>query len=72
MIYAYRSGAELGVAWTKALCTTTATPQTTGGATEYVSGTGVSSVTRDEWKVVAHEVGHGFGKSPREVPLFED
>lgn len=32
------------------------------GASEWVSGTGVSSITRDEWKVVAHEVGHGFGK----------
>lgn len=31
------------------------------GASEWVSGTGVSSITRDEWKVVAHEVGHGFG-----------
>ncbi|CAO3591310.1 unnamed protein product [Absidia cylindrospora] len=55
------TGAELGVAWTKALCTTSATAQSTGGSTEYVSGTGVSSVIRDEWKVVAHEIGHGFG-----------
>ncbi|KAI8099578.1 Metallo-peptidase family M12-domain-containing protein [Halteromyces radiatus] len=58
------TGAELGVAWTKALCQTKATAQssqTPGGGTEYVSGTGVSSVVRDEWKVVAHEVGHGFG-----------
>ncbi|CAO3599534.1 unnamed protein product [Absidia cylindrospora] len=55
------TGAELGVAWTKALCTTTATAQSSGSGTEYVSGTGISSVVRDEWKVVAHEVGHGFG-----------
>jgi hypothetical protein len=26
-----------------------------------VSGTGVSTIVKDEWKVVAHEVGHGFG-----------
>lgn len=32
------------------------------GSYEWVSGTGVSSITRDEWKVVAHEIGHGFGK----------
>jgi hypothetical protein len=32
------------VAWTKALCTSSATAQSTGGSTEYVSGTGVSSV----------------------------
>ncbi|KAI8335012.1 Metallo-peptidase family M12-domain-containing protein [Chlamydoabsidia padenii] len=55
------TGAELGVAWTKALCTTSARAQPSNGGTEYVSGTGISSVVRDEWKVVAHEVGHGFG-----------
>ena len=27
----------------------------------WVSGTGVSTIVKDEWKVVAHEVGHGFG-----------
>jgi hypothetical protein len=26
------------------------------GTSEWVSGTGVSSITLDEWKVVAHEV----------------
>lgn len=31
------------------------------GSYEWVSGTGISSITRDEWKVVAHEIGHGFG-----------
>ncbi|CAG8457929.1 1368_t:CDS:10 [Acaulospora colombiana] len=27
----------------------------------YVSGTAVSTVNKDEWKVIAHEIGHGFG-----------
>ncbi|RUS13245.1 Metallo-peptidase family M12B Reprolysin-like-domain-containing protein [Endogone sp. FLAS-F59071] len=44
------------------LCQTSATvQQASDGTSEYVSGTGVSSITRDEWKVVAHEIGHGFG-----------
>ncbi|KAI9306123.1 Metallo-peptidase family M12-domain-containing protein, partial [Cunninghamella echinulata] len=55
------TGAELGVAWVGALCTTDVQQQRDGGQTQYVSGTGVSSVVRDEWKVVAHEIGHGFG-----------
>ncbi|KAF9582117.1 hypothetical protein BGW38_000618 [Lunasporangiospora selenospora] len=28
---------------------------------QYSSGTGVSSVSTNEWLVVAHEIGHGFG-----------
>lgn len=32
-----------------------------GGGTDYVSGTGVSSIVKDTWKVIAHEIGHGFG-----------
>ncbi|KAF7728028.1 hypothetical protein EC973_006793 [Apophysomyces ossiformis] len=56
------SGVEVGVAWPSTLCTTKAKsqPARTGG-TEYVSGAGVSSIIRDEWKVVAHEIGHNFG-----------
>ncbi|KAL1920050.1 uncharacterized protein VTP21DRAFT_1196 [Calcarisporiella thermophila] len=55
------SGARVGIAWLGQLCNTTATQQKTENGMEWVSGTGVSSITRDEWKVVAHEVGHGFG-----------
>ncbi|ORX58092.1 hypothetical protein DM01DRAFT_1405741 [Hesseltinella vesiculosa] len=55
------TGAELGIAWLEVLCQTTARQQTAGGLTQTVSGTGVSSIVADEWKVVAHEVGHGFG-----------
>ncbi|KAG0178510.1 hypothetical protein DFQ29_003385 [Apophysomyces sp. BC1021] len=55
------TGVEVGIAWLKQLCVTEATAQTQNGVTQYVSGTGVSSIIRDEWKVVAHEIGHGFG-----------
>ncbi|KAG0374608.1 hypothetical protein BGX24_010180 [Mortierella sp. AD032] len=38
---------------------------TGGGAAatpaQYTAGTGVSSISPNEWMVVAHEVGHGFG-----------
>lgn len=43
-IHNHRTGAELGVAWVGALCTTDVQEQRTGGQTQYVSGTGVSSV----------------------------
>ncbi|KAG0206899.1 hypothetical protein BGX28_001768 [Mortierella sp. GBA30] len=55
------SGSILGLAWTKALCQTSAQAQGQGTDLEYSAGTGVSSVTPNEWMVVAHEVGHGFG-----------
>ncbi|KAL0078490.1 Metallo-peptidase family M12-domain-containing protein [Phycomyces blakesleeanus] len=55
------TGVEVGVAWLGRLCTSTAITQTDKGVTQHVSGTGVSSIIRDEWKVVAHEIGHGFG-----------
>ncbi|KAI9314605.1 Metallo-peptidase family M12-domain-containing protein [Dichotomocladium elegans] len=51
------SGVEVGIAWLGSLCTTTAKKQPEG----YVSGTAVSSIIRDEWTVVAHEIGHNFG-----------
>ncbi|KAI7862047.1 Metallo-peptidase family M12-domain-containing protein [Spinellus fusiger] len=55
------TGVEVGVAWLSQLCTSSARSQVQNGVTQYVSGTGVSSIIRDEWKVVAHEIGHGFG-----------
>ncbi|KAI9278850.1 Metallo-peptidase family M12-domain-containing protein [Phascolomyces articulosus] len=55
------TGVEVGVAWLQQLCNMGVNQQSVGGQTQYVSGTGVSSVLRDEWKVVAHEIGHGFG-----------
>ncbi|KAF9935511.1 hypothetical protein BGZ65_003341 [Modicella reniformis] len=35
--------------------------QTTQGQQQYTAGTGVSSITPNEWMVVAHEIGHNFG-----------
>ncbi|KAF8980760.1 hypothetical protein BGZ46_003721 [Entomortierella lignicola] len=55
------SGAVVGIAWTKALCQTKSQKQVTNGLTQTTAGTGVSSITTNEWMVVAHEVGHGFG-----------
>ena len=51
------AGAEVGVAWLGMLCQYKA--QSQGGQT--VSGANVVSSTQDEWKVLAHELGHGFG-----------
>jgi Metallo-peptidase family M12 len=51
------SGPEVGVAWLGTLCQYTA--QTQGSQT--VSGTNVVSYSRDEWQILAHELGHGFG-----------
>ncbi|KAH6592836.1 hypothetical protein BASA50_007886 [Batrachochytrium salamandrivorans] len=51
----------VGVAWLNMLCSQSATSQTSNGVNQFVSGTGVSSIVPVEWKVVAHEIGHGFG-----------
>ncbi|WWC69861.1 uncharacterized protein I206_103804 [Kwoniella pini CBS 10737] len=48
---------EVGVAWLGTLCQNTATQQS--GQT--VSGTGISTASKTEWSLVAHEIGHGFG-----------
>ncbi|CAO3624212.1 unnamed protein product [Cunninghamella echinulata] len=56
------TGIEVGIAWVSQLCNSEVNTQTgSSGNTEYVSGAGVSSIVRDEWKVIAHEIGHGFG-----------
>ncbi|AFR98163.2 zinc metalloprotease [Cryptococcus neoformans C23] len=48
---------EVGVAWLGTLCRTDSTAQ----AGDTVSGTGVSTATKTEWSLIAHEIGHGFG-----------
>ncbi|KAJ2884395.1 hypothetical protein FB639_001965, partial [Coemansia asiatica] len=55
------TGTEVGLAWIGTMCMTGASTNTAQGGVS--SGTGVSAVSRDEWKVVAHEVGHNFGAS---------
>ncbi|KAG0348450.1 hypothetical protein BG004_005179 [Podila humilis] len=56
------SGSVVGIAWTKQLCVQkTNSQRPSGQSTQYTSGTGVSSITPNEWMVVAHEIGHGFG-----------
>lgn len=47
----------VGIAWVSQLCQSTSQTQ----QSQTVSGTGVSSIVPVEWKVVAHEIGHGFG-----------
>ncbi|KAI9477548.1 Metallo-peptidase family M12B Reprolysin-like-domain-containing protein [Coemansia mojavensis] len=53
------TGTEVGLAWLGTLCSVKASTNTVQGGVS--SGTGISAVSRDEWKVVAHEVGHNFG-----------
>ncbi|KAI8802422.1 Metallo-peptidase family M12B Reprolysin-like-domain-containing protein [Cladochytrium replicatum] len=55
------TGSAVGLAWVGSLCTTTAKAQTQDGVKTYSSGTGVSVITTNEWKVVAHEIAHNFG-----------
>lgn len=56
------TGSVVGIAWTKQLCVQKTSSQSPSGqSTQYTSGTGVSSITPNEWMVVAHEIGHGFG-----------
>ncbi|KAF9126259.1 hypothetical protein BGW39_006755 [Mortierella sp. 14UC] len=55
------SGPVVGIAWTKALCQMKSQDQDRGMGIQYTAGTGVSSITPNEWMVVSHEIGHGFG-----------
>lgn len=53
------TGTEVGVAWLGQVCRVTSSYSQ--GQTS--SGTGVTSVTRNEWQVVAHEIGEPFFES---------
>ncbi|GAA5936111.1 hypothetical protein JCM1841_007056 [Sporobolomyces salmonicolor] len=57
LLTACQTGSEVGVAWLGQLCKVTAT--SSGGQT--TSGTAVTAITRSEWQVIAHEIGHNFG-----------
>ncbi|GAA5889430.1 hypothetical protein JCM6882_000740 [Rhodosporidiobolus microsporus] len=57
LLTACQTGSEVGVAWLGQLCRVTAT--SSDGQT--TSGTGVTAITRSEWQVIAHEIGHNFG-----------
>ncbi|PVU99667.1 hypothetical protein BB560_005470 [Smittium megazygosporum] len=53
------TGSDVGLGWIGALCQNKAINSGPGGSV--FSGTAVSAATREEWKVVAHEIGHNFG-----------
>ncbi|KAI8986036.1 Metallo-peptidase family M12-domain-containing protein [Pilobolus umbonatus] len=56
------TGVEVGLAWLKQACNKKVSIQhDIKGKVQYVTGAGVSAITRDEWKVIAHEISHGFG-----------
>ncbi|GAA5988146.1 hypothetical protein JCM11641_003611 [Rhodosporidiobolus odoratus] len=57
LLTACQTGSEVGVAWLGQLCRVTAS--SSDGQT--TSGTGVTAITRSEYQVVAHEMGHNFG-----------
>ncbi|KAF3905691.1 p45K [Arthrobotrys entomopaga] len=51
------TGASVGLAWLGLLCSSDATAQ----GSNFVSGANVVARTQQEYKVLAHEVGHTFG-----------
>eukprot|EP00835_Amoeboradix_gromovi_P002493 NODE_143_length_17796_cov_0.252020.p1 type:complete len:565 gc:universal NODE_143_length_17796_cov_0.252020:16790-15096(-) len=56
------SGTTVGVAWLDQVCQTDLVTQNVNGQQQQISGAGVSSATsRDQYQVIAHEIGHNFG-----------
>ncbi|CAO3570025.1 unnamed protein product [Mortierella alpina] len=55
------SGPVVGIAWTDALCHFKTKSQPSKGKEQFTAGTGISSVSPNEWLIIAHEIGHGFG-----------
>jgi hypothetical protein len=57
------SGTTIGISWLNMVCVDTFfAQQSANGGTLYVSGTSVVSAGPSEWIVVAHEIGHSFGR----------
>ncbi|KAI9298737.1 hypothetical protein K502DRAFT_362160 [Neoconidiobolus thromboides FSU 785] len=54
-----KSGPQVGLAYLGTLCASSRGDAR--GGLQGDTGTGVSSVTEETWKVVAHEIGHNFG-----------
>jgi hypothetical protein len=52
------TGSTIGLAWTGLLCQKTSETTFAEGKNRYASGTSVSSLTTNSWKVMAHEIGH--------------
>ena len=53
----------IGLAWMSSVCTTSKTSkQDNSGATQYYSGTSIStpSSQNNDWVIIAHEIGHNF------------
>ena len=56
------TGSEVGLAWLGQLCQTGVTRDNAeDGARQVVTGANVVVRTRQEWQVIAHEIGHTFG-----------
>lgn len=57
------TGSKIGVAYFGGICMQTARydTRTFPNSPRWVSGVGISSVSGDEWKIFAHEIGHNFG-----------
>ncbi|TIA96912.1 hypothetical protein E3P94_03037 [Wallemia ichthyophaga] len=51
------TGSKVGVAWLGTLCQQDVRSQ----SSQSVSGTAVTTITRNQWAVAAHEIGHNFG-----------
>lgn len=53
LLTACKTASEVGVAWLGQLCRVSAS----GSNGQVTSGTGVTATTRNEWQVIAHEIG---------------